>query len=121
MAINSRAKGARAERELAKICRAEGFDVRRTQQYCGNTGQAADCIGLPGIHIECKRVERLNIQDAMSQAIRDSKNEGKGNIPVVFHKKNHCRWLVTMTIEDFFEMYRLSDISDRDELDEVGE
>ncbi len=46
-------------------------DCRRGQQYCGCSG-AADVVGLPGIHIECKRVERLNLHDAMDQAVRDA-------------------------------------------------
>ena len=63
--INSKAKGKGGELEWSRVCRAEGYDVRRTAQFCGNTGMAADCIGLPGIHQEIKRVERLNITDAM--------------------------------------------------------
>nr|DAS04793.1 MAG TPA: hypothetical protein [Caudoviricetes sp.] len=56
MPINSKQKGARGEREFASLCKEHGFDVRRTQQYCGNTGDASDCVGLPNIHIEVKRV-----------------------------------------------------------------
>lgn len=35
-------------------------------------GAVPDLEGLPGVHIECKRVERLNIPEAMGQAVRDS-------------------------------------------------
>lgn len=63
----SREKGKRGEREFAKLCRDQGFDVRRTAQYCGNTGEAADVVGLPHIHVEVKNVERLNVYDAMSK------------------------------------------------------
>ena len=107
MAINSRQKGARGERELAKKFKEYGFDCRRGQQYSGIEGE--DVIGLPGIHIECKRVERLNIYDAVDQAKRDS---GKNdlpfgyNLPAVFHRKNNCEWLVTMTLDDWMEIYR---------------
>ena len=58
MTINSRRKGARFERELASALRAEGYDTRRTAQYCGNTGDASDVIGLPGIHIEAQHCEQ---------------------------------------------------------------
>ena len=67
--MNSREKGKRGEREWASVCREHGWDVRRTVQYCGNTGDASDCVGLPGIHQEVKRVERLDIYGAMAQAI----------------------------------------------------
>ena len=72
MAINSKQKGARFERQLASMFREHGYDARRTAQYCGNTGEAADVVGLPFIHVEAKHVERLNIHDAMAQAKRDS-------------------------------------------------
>lgn len=81
--MNSRAKGCRGERELAAVLREHGFDSRRGQQYCGLNGDA-DVIGLPGIHIECKRVERLNIYEAVQQAGRDA---GGGETPAVFHRK----------------------------------
>lgn len=100
--MNSRAKGARGERELARILRGYGYDCRRGQQYCGANGDA-DVVGLPGIHIECKRGQRLNIDDAMLQAIRDRR---EGEFPAVFHRKNNHEWLVTMRLNDWIEIYR---------------
>lgn len=103
--LNSRNKGAAGERELAKILRGYGYkESRRGQQYCGKNGDA-DVIGLPGIHIECKRVEHLNIYDAMKQSQNDSKD---GETPTVFHRKNNRPWMVTMTIDDWVRMYKAS-------------
>lgn len=102
--MNSKQKGARGEREFASFCREQGYDVRRTAQYCGNTGDAADVVGLPGIHVEVKRVERLDLDKAMSQAIHDAQK--KGAIPVVAHRKNHGEWRITLNAEDFFAIYR---------------
>ena len=98
---NSRSKGKRGELELAKKLRDYGYDCRRGQQYCGSNGDA-DVIGLPGIHIECKRVERLDLYGAMAQAIADS----SGNKPTVMHRKNNSDWLVTMRLSDWVELYR---------------
>ena len=98
---NSRQKGARGERELAKLLQYMGYEARRGQQYCGANGDA-DVVGLPGIHIECKRVERLNIHAAMEQADSDRKEKEK---PAVFHRKDRTDWLVTMKLEDFMELY----------------
>lgn len=106
--MNSREKGKRGELELSRLFREQGFDTRRGQQYCGANGDA-DVVGLPGIHIECKRVERLNIYDAMTQAKTDRK---KDEVPAVFHRKNNCGWLVTMEFEDFMRMYKESGISE---------
>ncbi len=103
--MNSKQKGARGERELAKVLRAHGFKTRRGQQYCGANGDA-DVVGLPNIHIECKRVERLNLYDAMAQAKSDAKQD---EIPVVMHRKDKCDWLVTMSLDDFIEIYKESD------------
>ena len=100
---NSRNKGARYERELARAFRAEGYEqARRGQQYCGANGDA-DVVGLSGIHVEAKRVERLNLYRAMDQAVGDAR---EGEIPVVFHRKNNCETLVTMRLEDWFKLYR---------------
>ena len=104
---NSRDKGARGERAWRDVCREEGYsEVRRTVQYCGNTGDASDCVGLPHIHQEVKNVERLNIWDAMEQADRDCTAAGRGDIPIVAHTKNRKGFLVTMKAEDFFKLYR---------------
>lgn len=98
---NSKAKGAAGEREFARLCRDNGYpNVRRGQQFSGVEGE--DVVGLPGIHIEVKRVERLNIEDAMAQSARDA----QGKIPIVAHRKNHCDWLITMRAEDWFNLYR---------------
>lgn len=105
--MNSREKGAAAERELANILKKHGYTARRGQQYSGANGDA-DVVGIPGVHIECKRVERLNIHDAMNQAVRDARD---GEIPVVIHRKNRTEWLVTMRLEDW-----LKERSDPDEL-----
>lgn len=105
MSINSKAKGKAGELELVRLLRADGWkDVRRAAQYCGNTGEAADLVGLPGIHVECKRVEHLNIDDALAQAKRDA--EKNGRLPAVFHRKNNTRWKVTMDIDDWLKLYR---------------
>lgn len=100
--MNSRNKGAAGERELSSKLKEYGFDTRRGQQYSGANGDA-DVVGLPGIHIECKRVEKLNIQEAMEQAVRDARD---GEIPAVFHRKNRQKWQVTMLLDDWIKIYK---------------
>ena len=104
MAVNSKQKGARFERQLASRFREYGYDARRTAQYCGKTEDSADVIGLPGIHIEAKHQERMCLYDWMAQAKRDS--DGTGRLPAVFHKKNNAEILVTMELDDFMQLYR---------------
>lgn len=100
----SREKGKRYERELASTLKEYGYDARRTAQYCGNTGDASDVVGLPGIHIEAKHQETLHIYDWMSQAIHDSAKSG--NKPAVFFRKNNHETLVCMRLTDWIELYR---------------
>lgn len=103
--INSKDKGARFERQLAGMFRNYGYtDARRTAQYCGNTGEASDVVGLPGIHVEAKHQEKMRLYDWMDQAKRDS--SGRDEKPVVFHKKNNAEVLVTLRFDDFMEIYR---------------
>ena len=97
MATNGKRKGKEGELELVHKLNELGFETRRTAQYNGKeNGSLADLVGIDGVHIECKRVENLNLQKAMEQAIRDSKED---EVPMVFHRKNRKGWLVTMPIE----------------------
>ena len=109
MGKSQREKGKRGERELANLLKDHGYNCRRGQQYCGTNGDA-DVVGLPGIHIECKRVERLNLEDAMTQAIDDTAAEklpfGEEIYPAVFHRRNRGSWLVTMRLDDWMNLYR---------------
>lgn len=98
----SRRRGADGERELAKKLRTYGFDTRRGQQYHGG-GDSPDVVGLPGVHIECKRVQALNIEKAMAQSRRDA--EGTGEIPVVMHRRDREGWKVTMDLDEFMNLY----------------
>ena len=101
MAINSRDKGKRGELEFAKLCQKHGYtDSRRGQQYSGIEGE--DVVGLPGIHVEVKRVESLNIEKAMQQSIRDAGDL----IPIVAHRKNREGWKITIPEEFFFKLYK---------------
>lgn len=105
MPINSRRKGAKGELELVKELKKYGYECIRPAQFRGNTGNASDVEGLPGIHIECKRVEQLRLKEWMEQAINDTEAEGQGNLPAVFHRKNRENWLVTMTLSDWMALY----------------
>ena len=76
-------------------------------------GTVPDIIGLPGIHVEVKRVERLNVGEAMEQTVRDATRFNDG-LPTLFHRRNRKPWLVTMRLEDWLELYRQRFRSDSD-------
>lgn len=93
---HARNKGKRGELELAKLLtKLFGVQCRRGQQYSGLEGR--DVVGLPGVHIESKRVERLNLIAAYDQACRDA---GEDDVPVVCHRHNLQPWFLTVAIED---------------------
>ena len=102
MPINSKNKGSVGEREWSNLCKSQGYITRRGQQYCGSNGDA-DVVGIPGLHMEIKRVENLNVSKAIAQAINDKRD---GEIPIVAHRKNREDWLVTMRADDWFEFLR---------------
>jgi Holliday junction resolvase len=92
----SRDKGKRGERELSKaLTELLGVECRRGQQYNGIEGQ--DVVGVDGLHIESKWVERLNVRAAYEQADRDA---GPCAVPVVCHKRNGKPWLITMALDE---------------------
>ena len=95
MSKTQRGKGKRGEREVAALVRRDGFAGRRTAQYCGNTGDASDVVGMDGVHIEVKRCERTEIGKWMAQAVHDCGD----NVPIVFHRRSLEAWLVTLNAE----------------------
>ncbi len=102
MGRSSQRKGAAGERELAAVLSGYGYAVERGGSL--SFGEVPDLVGLPGVHIEVKRVERLNVGEAMSQSIRDSERFQDG-APALFHRRNRSPWLVTMRLEDWVKLY----------------
>lgn len=98
----SQKKGAAGERELASILKEHGYDCTRGGSL--TFGSVADVTGLPGIHIEVKRVEKLNVGEALDQSVRDSERMRDG-LPALFHRRNRKPWLVTMRLVDWLKLY----------------
>ena len=102
MGASSQRKGRGGELELACILQGRGYAMRpgRARSY----GAEADVSGLPGVHVECKRQERLRLSEAVQQAVRDAERFGDG-LPAVFHRRNCEGWLVTMPLEGWLKLY----------------
>ena len=73
MPVNGRNKGAVGERELVDVLNSNGMMARRTVQYCGKSGDAADVV-ISGteLHVECKRTEHVRLYEWVEQAQRDA-------------------------------------------------
>lgn len=97
----SRNKGCRGERELANLLRDQyGYETRRGYVF----QHESDLVGLPGIHVECKRKERLSVYEAMEQAIEEADKRQDG-LPTVFHRRDRHEWLVIMRLTDWIDLY----------------
>ena len=99
----SRDKGARGERLLVHYLESLGMSVKRGYVFL----KQSDLIGIPGIHIECKFMEALNVRKAMTQAIEEAKKR-KDGMPTVFWKKSREEWLTVMRTEDWVRLYKMA-------------
>ena len=99
--VNSKAKGAAGERELANYLSDRGYGARRGQQFSGGKDSPdVVCDTLAGYHLECKRVEAGNLYKWLDQAKRDA----GGKVPLVVHRKNGKDWVAIMPLDDFLAM-----------------
>ena len=102
--MNVKRKGSAGERELAEILRKAGIRAYRNDQIfrggAGNPDVSAEIAGQE-LHIECKRQERLNVPEAVAQAMRDA---AAGAMPIVAHRRNREKWLVTIPLEPLLEL-----------------
>lgn len=97
--INSRAKGARAEREAAAEWAAlfpGTVTARRGQQFAGGTDSPDVVTSMENVHLEVKRVEQGNPYLWMAQAVRDA----GAKVPVVLHRRNGKDWLAIVRLAD---------------------
>lgn len=101
----ARAKGANFERELAKIfnARFQNLDAKRGLGQTRGGGEEIADVEIKFVHIEAKRHKRCNIKAAMRQAIEDCQTKEK--IPIAITKDDREPILVTMHLEDWFDIF----------------
>lgn len=105
--MNSKQKGKRGELEAASLLREHGFSARRGQQFCGTEDSPDVQSNLP-YHVEVKRVDRLNMRDAVAQA----EGECGGKPWVLLHRWNNGKWLATVLASEFLDLVRRTMDSD---------
>ena len=96
-------KGKEGERLLVHFLESLGLKTRRGMVFLGQS----DLIGLDGIHIECKNVEKLNVRAALTQAIEEAEKK-KDGMPAVFWKANRKEWITVMRTEDWVKLYKMA-------------
>lgn len=98
---NSRQKGKAGELEAAHFLTSLFHQpVRRGQQFRGGA-ESPDVVGLDGLHIEVKRVQKLNLDAAMEQAAREAATD---EVAVVLHRTNRKKWKVSFYADDLLRL-----------------
>lgn len=90
-------KGRVAERELSGILQNHGIPARVGDPL--NYGSQPDITGIPNIHAEVKRTEKMRLNEWLDQATGDARRFG--GCPAIFHRSNRRPWTVTMLLEDW--------------------
>lgn len=99
----AREKGSRFERELSKLFNEHGFNTHRGYVF----HKQSDVVGLLGIHVEAKAHERMNVWDAMKQAVEEA-DKRKDGMPTVFWKRSRKGIMVCMRFEDWMKLYTIA-------------
>lgn len=102
MGKSERNKGMAAEREVRDIINSlSSFKVHKTPHSGALTWLKGDLIGLPDIHIEVKRQERIQIDAWMRQAADQA---DAGQVPAVVYRKSRTPWHICMPLVDFIQL-----------------
>lgn len=101
--IDSKDKGARYERYIAKRIREYGYEAERGCQHAGGKDSPDVKTNMRGLHLELKKVEKLNIWNALAQSKRDA---GEDEIPAVVFSRNREDDYVAVSFDDFMRMFR---------------
>lgn len=99
----AREKGARFERELSKLFNEHGFHTHRGYVF----HKQSDVVDLLGIHVEAKAHERMNVWDAMKQAVEEA-DKRKDGMPTVFWKRSRKGIMVCMRFDDWMKLYTIA-------------
>lgn len=99
--MNSRTKGKRGELEFANALKRAGLASRRTQQYCGSTGNASDVV-IEGedLHVEVKRCERPRLIAWLKQV----HNDANGRDWILAWRAARQEWMVTLPLAKWVEL-----------------
>ncbi len=111
----SRRKGANGELEACHALEQRfGWRARRSAPMQAGHSDYPDiiCDQTPGLFLEVKRVEKLNVQRALGVAVRQAGRR----CPVLLHRTNRSPlgWLLTLRLEDLPRLAHAYQIADDD-------
>tara|TARA_R100000093_G_scaffold71188_1_gene46248 strand:+ start:616 stop:990 length:375 start_codon:yes stop_codon:yes gene_type:complete len=118
----SRDKGIRGELEVSKLLKGWGWEAERGKQRKGGPDSPDVIHNMHNLRpagisfaLEIKLRQQLNLYDALKK-LEGEQDPDAGMTPVVFHRKDHKPWLVTLSADDFLEivhyMHNFEEIGD---------
>jgi len=99
---SAQTKGRRGEIELARYLQDHGIKDARPGDPL-NFGTMPDVVGVDGLHIECKRHERLEISRWYEQAAADAERMQDGK-PAVIYRQNRRQWMIVLSLSDYLDL-----------------
>jgi Holliday junction resolvase len=103
----SRTKGSSGELEVVHILKGHGYETWRTPNSGAFTHSRGDIRGMPGLHWEIKRQERLEMDKWTAQAEADCAST---DMPLVAYRRSRQPWRVVSLLEDFLVIYKRSEM-----------
>lgn len=101
-----RRKGARGELEVVQMARAAGFlDAARTSDGRTQAGRG-DIAGIPGVHLEVKRREKLAVRAWLDQAAAEAHPH---DLPVVAFRQNAGEWYAALPLDELLALLKHRD------------
>lgn len=112
MPLNSRRKGAVAEREVRDLLRAAGYEASRDGQIGDGTSPNEDLShNVRGVHFEVKRRETL----ALPQWHRQADADARGRQAVVVYRRSQEPWRASLTFDFLLYLLQCRDKVERGE------
>jgi hypothetical protein len=105
---NPKSKGTRGEKEIRDLLREEWGYVKANRNLGSGAQGGGDIIeAIPGVNIEVKRVEKLNIWKALNQSELAA---SPTDIPAVFFRRNRSTWYAALPLSDFLGLVQASQL-----------
>lgn len=99
----SRDKGAQFERDVQDMARAHGFRAARRAFASGAQG-GADLTGIPGVALECKRAERIELRSWWQQTANAA---DAGETPVLALRWSRGPALAVLELDELLALLAL--------------
>lgn len=101
----SRTKGARGELEIVALLHDHGWTrARRTHDGREQAMRGDIANGPPGVYLEVKRQERLNVPAALDQVERDAPTT---DLPILIHRPSRHQWMATLPLDELLPLLAL--------------